>query len=177
MLTALCVSTFISGCKDDHDHDHEQELITTLTMTFVSGSDTAVFQFRDLDGDGGLPPVISVEPLAANTTYNVSITLLNEAEVPAEDLSDEIRDEGDEHQFFLQTTTGLNLSFAYADTDDDGRPIGLLSTATTGDSGSGQLAVILRHEPDKGATGVTDGDISNAGGETDIEVTFDVTIQ
>ena len=35
----------------------------------------------------------------------------------------------------------------------------------------------LRHEPAKDASGVAAGDITNAGGETDIEVTFDVTVE
>ena len=37
---------------------------------------------------------------------------------------------------------------------------------------SASMTVILRHEPDKAGAGVSDGDITNAGGETDIEVTF-----
>jgi len=53
----------------------------------------------------------------------------------------------------------------------------LANTLTTDAAGSGTITVILRHEPDKGASGVNDGDITNAGGETDIEVTFDVTVQ
>ncbi|HBK71516.1 MAG TPA: type 1 periplasmic binding fold superfamily protein, partial [Flavobacteriaceae bacterium] len=36
---------------------------------------------------------------------------------------------------------------------------------------------ILRHEPNKSASGVSDGDITNAGGETDIEVIFNITVQ
>ena len=37
--------------------------------------------------------------------------------------------------------------------------------------------ITLRHEPAKTATGVSGGDITNAGGETDIEVVFDVTVE
>ena len=37
---------------------------------------------------------------------------------------------------------------------------------------SATMTVILRHEPNKAGAGVSDGDITNAGGETDIEVTF-----
>ena len=36
---------------------------------------------------------------------------------------------------------------------------------------------MLRHEPDKSAAGVSSGDITNAGGETDIEVSFNVIIE
>ena len=50
-------------------------------------------------------------------------------------------------------------------------------TATTGDASSGDVTVILRHEPDKEADGVSDGDVTNAGGETDVEVTFDADVE
>ena len=89
----------------------------------------------------------------------------------------EIEEEGDVHQFFFQPEAGLFLSFDYTDTDSEGYPVGLLSTAQTGFARVGALTVTLRHEPDKHAAGVEDGDITNAGGETDIEVTFDVVIQ
>jgi len=39
------------------------------------------------------------------------------------------------------------------------------------------VTITLRHEPAKDATGVSDGDITNAGGETDISVNFPVEIQ
>ncbi len=45
-------------------------------------------------------------------------------------------------------------------------------TLTTGVAGTGTLTFTLRHEPTKPNTGLSD-----AGGETDITVTFDVTIQ
>jgi hypothetical protein len=35
----------------------------------------------------------------------------------------------------------------------------------------------LRHEPNKDALNVASGEITNAGGETDIEVSFPVTIK
>ena len=50
-------------------------------------------------------------------------------------------------------------------------------TLTTGDAASGNITIILRHEPVKDAEGVSDGDITNAGGETDISVTFPVVVQ
>ena len=68
---------------------------------------------------------------------------------------------------------GHHTDLSYADTDANGAPIGLETTMTTGDAATGKLQVTLRHEPDKGATGVAQGDITNAGGETDIQVEFD----
>jgi hypothetical protein len=71
----------------------------------------------------------------------------------------------------------LNLSVAYSDTDNQGNPIGIETLMTTGDPSSGTLNVTLRHEPDKNAENVSAGDISNAGGSTDIEADFDVRIE
>jgi hypothetical protein len=39
------------------------------------------------------------------------------------------------------------------------------------------LKITLRHEPNKKASGVVGGSITNAGGETDIEVSFDVEVK
>jgi hypothetical protein len=61
--------------------------------------------------------------------------------------------------------------------DANGNPVGVTFDLTTGDAGNEQFTVILRHEPNKSASGVSDGDISNAGGETDIEVVFDIHIE
>ena len=67
--------------------------------------------------------------------------------------------------------------FAYSDQDNDGNPLGLLFELTTGDAGNESYTITLRHEPDKTAAGVSGGDITNAGGETDIEVVFDVVVE
>ena len=48
------------------------------------------------------------------------------------------------------------------DMDANGKPIGLATTITTIDSGSGILNIVLRHEPNKDGTGVLSGDITNA---------------
>ena len=45
-----------------------------------------------------------------------------------------------------------------------------MSQWSTNAAGSGELQVVLRHEPDKFGANVSAGDITNAGGETDIEV-------
>ena len=170
---------FLTSCEKDPDPVNEEEVITTLTMTWTpdGGGTPIVFQFRDVDGEGGMDPVLTTAPLAANTTYNVSLELLNETEDPAEDITEEVEEEGAEHQFFFAVTQGINLTFSYLDTDTNGAPIGLETQMNTGDASTGALQVTLRHEPDKGAAGVAQGDITNAGGETDIQVEFDLVIQ
>ncbi len=173
LATALLL---VTGCKKDDPEPPEEEIITTLIYTLVpnNGGATATFRFLDLDDGSG--PVITNGTLEANTTYTGSIELLNEQESPAEDITEEIMLEDEEHQFFFESGVA-GLSVAYADTDGDGNPLGLTSTVTTGAAASGALKITLRHEPDKNADGVSDGNITNAGGETDIEVTFNVDVQ
>lgn len=176
-LLAAVSMLFQSCSKDDPEEPNEQEVITTLTMVLSDGATTKTFQFRDEDGDGGMIPDISADALDANTTYNYTVTLLNETESPAENVTTEIQEEDDEHQFFFLIEGTLNVTHTYGDTDDDGNPIGLSGTVVTGAASAGEFTVVLRHEPDKNAANVSDGDIANAGGETDIEVDFSVTIQ
>ncbi|WP_299335194.1 type 1 periplasmic binding fold superfamily protein [uncultured Psychroserpens sp.] len=183
LIFTLCVLPFAVSCSDDDDTPppvNEEEVITTLTATLTpAGGGTAItLQTRDLDGDGPDAPVVTVSgPLAAGTTYNGSLELLNETESPAESINVEIEEEDDEHQFFFQATNSI-ATFAYVDFDGDGNPVGLEFTLTTAaTTGTGNVTITLRHEPAKDAAGVSDGDISNAGGETDIEATFAVVVQ
>lgn len=183
-VSILFLSTFIFiACSNDDDNPlpvNEEEVITTLTATLtpVGGGATITLQTRDLDGDGPNPPVIAVSgPLAVNKTYNGSLILLNETESPAELINAEIEEEDEEHQFFFQATNGI-ATFNYLDFDGDGNPVGLEFTLTTSaNAGSGSITITLRHEASKDAAGVSDGDIANAGGETDIQAIFAVTVQ
>jgi hypothetical protein len=182
-LSILFLSTLVFlGCSNDDNPIpvNEEEVITTLTavLTPVGGGTAVTLQTRDLDGDGPNAPTITVSgPLAVNTVYNGNLTLLNETESPAELKNTEIEEESNEHQFFFEVTNNIG-SFAYSDTDGNGNPLGLEFTfTTTANTGSGNMTITLRHEPNKTAAGVAEGDITNAGGETDIEGTFSVTVQ
>jgi len=165
---------------DDHDHDHDEEVITTFTYTLTpeDGFAPIFLYFQDLDGDGGDDPKVEVQGgnFKANTTYNGVIELLNEDEDPAHDVSEEVKEEGAEHQFFFSSSvSGFEVS--YDDVDENGNPLGLETTLKTGEAGSGTFTATLRHEPDKTASGVKEGRIENAGGETDIEVTFNIEVE
>ncbi len=181
LLAFLFIATLVfTGCSDDDvpelpDLINEEEVITTMTITLtpVGGGTAVTLQTRDLDGDGPNAPVVTMgSVLAENTTYTGSIVLLNETETPAEDITEEIEEEDEEHQFFF-VATGVNGTFAYTDTDENGNPVGLNFTLTTTTASTGSLTFILKHEPTK----PNNGSATDAGGETDIETTFDVTIQ
>lgn len=177
LLAVLFISALaFTGCsEDDHDHDddhdHEEEVITTLTYTLTSGNSTVTLVYDDPDGDGSAAPTWTVSgPLAASTTYTGVIKLENKTEDPAEDITPEIIAEGDEHEFFYTNDAGLTVT----KTDTDGtNPIGVETTLVTGAAGSGTLTIVLKHEPTK----PNDGTATGAGGSTDIEVTFNVTVQ
>ncbi len=169
----------LASCnKDEPVIEEPVELITTLiyTLTPTDGGSPVEFRFTDIDGDGGDAPTITTENLASNTTYTGSISLLNESESPAEDIAEEVAEEDDEHQMFF-AVSGADLTVSYNDTDGDGNPLGLATSLVTQAAGSGTLTITLRHEPNKDGVGVSEGDITNAGGETDIEVAFPVTIE
>ena len=170
----------ISACdNDDPEPVNEEELITTVRVTFTpsTGGSAITATFQDLDGPGGGAPIITNPSLASNTTYSVSVQFLNETESPAENITEEVEEEAEEHQVFFEIGSGLNLTYTYGDTDGNGDPIGLAGTAITTDASTGTMSVILVHEPNKSASGVSAGDPTNAGGEEDVRVSFTVTIQ
>ena len=175
---AILAGSFLASCSSDDNSPeeiNEEETITTMTVTLTpDGGGTAIeLQTRDLDGDGPNPPVITVSGnLAASTTYNGSIELLNETETPAEDITEEVAEEDDEHQFIFETS-GSIASVSYSDEDGDGNPVGLAFALTTDTAGSATFTVILRHEPKKPNNGTKE----DAGGETDITQTFNLTVE
>tara|TARA_B110000238_G_scaffold153767_1_gene166105 strand:+ start:694 stop:1239 length:546 start_codon:yes stop_codon:yes gene_type:complete len=175
---ALLASTLIfASCSDDDDNTpdpvNDEEVITTLTVKLDSGSDTVVMQYQDLDGDGSNAAVVTVSgSLNANTIYDGSIVLLNETEDPAENITEEVEEEDLDHQFFYTVGSGLNVTTDYADADSMGNPLGLSFILTTSEASSGALTFTLRHEPNKPNDG-----LETAGGETDIDVTFDVIVE
>lgn len=175
----------IMGCKPDEEDDinapapvNEEEVITTMILSFTGQGSAAdkELRFTDADGDGGGAPVFDLDTLQAGSNYNVSLILLNATADPVDTISNEVLNEGVDHQFFFQPT-GANIAFAYTDADTNGAPIGLSTTASTTAASAGTLKVTLRHQPDKSAVGVNGGDLTNAGGETDIEVIFPIVIE
>ncbi|MEN8857500.1 MAG: type 1 periplasmic binding fold superfamily protein [Flavobacteriaceae bacterium] len=171
----------VLSCNDNDDPIiiNEEEVITTVTATLtpVGGGTIITLQSRDLDGDGPNDPVITISGnLAPNTTYSGAIEVLNETVTPAENITEEVEEEGDEHQFFFTPTNNV-VTVAYADMDINGDPIGIEFTLRTTNASSGNLTVTLIHEPNKNAAGVSSGDITNAGGETDAEATFAIGVQ
>ena len=171
----LGIATLIS-CNNDDDPVNEEEVITTVTTTLTNGSNVITLKSRDLDGDGPNAPLVTVSGnLKTNTVYSGAVSFFNETVTPAEDITVEVEEEGSAHQLFFQAPSALG-TFVYNDTDKNGKPIGLEFTLTTSGATTGNLLLTLRHEPNKSASGVASGDITNAGGETDVAVTYPLVV-
>jgi len=164
------------GCSDDDTPVviNEEEVITTVILTLTPESgDQVVLTTQDLDGDGPDEPVtIITGSFNENTQYQGAVRFLNETETPAEEITNEVIEEADEHQVFYTVSNGLNITTTYQDEDSNGNPLGVSIILETGAVSEGNLTVTLRHEPVKPNDG-----LDSAGGETDITTTFDVTIE
>ncbi len=171
-------------------NDNEAELITVLNMTFINQTtqDTTTAVFSDSDGPGGNPPIITPIILhysGDDVVYKAEIEVLDTSNPnDIDNITLEIEEEADAHQFFYipNTEAAQIVDISYdpqAETDSNANPIGISTLwNVSGISSDGEsVTIILRHQPNKNAAGVTDGDVTNAGGETDIEVTFQLQVQ
>jgi hypothetical protein len=192
ILISFAVITF-TACDDDEAPEEEnvEEVITTVILEFTpeGGGDAVTAQFLDPDGDGPDAPEVDNIVLAANTTYDLEISFLNELDPDdVEDITEEIAEEDEEHMIFFSWDNGLFTSpegdgnfdartddetdVNYNDSDDNDNPLGLETSWTTGDAAEGDFRVVLKHQPDikSETTDVTDG-------ETDIDVQFELVIE
>ena len=173
IITILLVLS--TSCKKDEHNHSDHESINRIIYELKSGTEIVSLSFNDPDGDGGIDPVIIGGTLKTNTAYMGSIKLYTLHDTHYDDLTSEILSEGDKHQFFFSSTI-VGVAVSYDDKDSTNNPIGLSNKLQTGVAGTGVLKVTLKHEPNKSAAGVSSGDITNAGGETDAEISFPISV-
>jgi hypothetical protein len=164
-IASLLAITNQSCSKHDHD---EEELITTVKLSFqnTSTGTTSTFTFADPDGDGGNgPTTFDTIKLSANTSYKMSVALLNESVSPSVNLTDEIVTEANDHQLYYEASTNLNIGVTNLNKDNNNLPLGITADAATLAASNGRLQVILKHKPGIKAAGDT-----KAVGDTDIEL-------
>jgi hypothetical protein len=179
--TALLAGLLVVGCKkddkhaeDNHEHD-ESELITSVQLNFstklASGKDsTFTVLFDDPDGTGGNKPTsFDTIRFATNKTYTCDLILLDKSKNPVDTISNEVKEEADEHLFFF-TPSNSDLSVTINDLDTKGLPLGLKTSWLPKKATNGTVQVKLMHQP-----GVKDGNSQK--GETDIEVNFPLVIK
>lgn len=170
----LGATVFFSACQsDDPQPVNEEELITTVKIVLTPTEGEALeLKFVDLDGDGSGVPVVTPEvaQLSAGLSYAASITFLNESGTTPENITAEIEEESNDHLICFEVTA-TDIAVGYNDEDGNGKPIGLSTTWTAGESGTaGNIKVVLRHQPGS-KTGECPGS-----GDTDVEVVFPIQV-
>jgi hypothetical protein len=191
IVIALGVLLFVSGCEvEDPVREDVPELITKVTLTFTPAvGDPVLVTATDPDGEGVQDVQVDSDiKLEAKKSYSLSVTLANGLVKPSDpqyDVTEEVKEEGDEHIFFFSWTSDIfsdpsgngNIdsrtdAVNYEDEDINGLPIGLATFWTAGVASAGDLRILLKHQPDlKSAT-------SESGlGETDLDITFRVKVQ
>lgn len=179
---ALLTGLLVVSCKkdtttpeDNHEHD-ESELITSVQLNFsgkgISGADTTfTVLFDDPDGTGGnKPTAFDTIRLAANKTYSCDLILLDKSKNPVDTISNEVKEEADDHLFFFTPSNKNALSVSINDKDSKGRNLGLKTSWVTTSAATATVKVKLMHQP-----GVKDG--TSATGDTDVEVDFPLVIK
>jgi hypothetical protein len=200
-ILLLAISLFLSSCsKDDPKKEDTPELITKATLVFTpsDGSAAVTVSATDPDGEGVKPLAVDgAINLAKGKTYVMAIELINglaKPTDPAYDVTEEVREEGIEHQFFFAWTNNVfsnpsgngNIDNrtdpvlyegGQNDTSKDanGRNLGLVTTWTTANSSisGGTFRVLLKHQPNNLKSDTSD----SATGETDLDITFPINIQ
>lgn len=178
---AALAAVSLTSCKKDKDDvvtpakPNENEVITTFKIVMTQADQpafTSVFVWRDIDGSM-IPTSFDTIRLSPNKTYNTSFIILDETKNPVDSTSNEVKEEGTDHQFFFKSLLGLNLTTTYADKDANMVPIGLKTVVKTGAASKGNWNIILKHQPEvKPKSGM--GDESK--GSVDINLTFPVKI-
>jgi len=169
---------FMTSCTDDDPVTiiNEEELITTVELELTNSTDATnvvLFKSVDIDGEGPDDPVITITgTVNTNSAYLGEVRFLNESIAPSEDITEEVIEESNEHEVFYITSVN-ELTITKTDVDNNGNPLGVVTSFQTGAVGTGTLTVVLRHEPTK----PNDNTLSGAGGETDAEVTFTFEVE
>lgn len=174
LTLALFAFTF-SACEDDqHDHGNDSELITTVTLTLTpAGGGTPVTgSWRDIDGTGGASPVISGLTLVAGTTYEGTISFLDESKSPVFNITEEVLDEAEEHQVFYTFSPSGSVTVTILDKDSGNLPLGLSARFVVSGSSAASLSLNIKLSHFDGGTknGTTPSD------ENDVNVDIPVTV-
>lgn len=191
LLFAITALLAFASCKsEDPEEENEGELITDVILRFTeidaaAGPGTP-FEVKASDPQGlqsGTTPTIETINLAPGKLYRLEIRLLNSIE--GEEITEEIEEEMEEHQFFFLGTAFAGSPIAqyeYLDADADGNPVGLEGLVQVSGSPATNNAIfrlVLRHDLDKNFPGANNPHWQNftqAGGETDLDISFPLVL-
>ena len=193
-LFAFVASVLFACDPDDPEKEDAPELITRVTLIFTPTDGNAAIEVSASDPDGeGVADILADNDivLSGNKTYDLTVSLFNDlagVNSPDYNIGNEVEEEGDEHLLLFGWMEGLfstpsgngNVDnrtdpVSYTDTDSKNLPLGLTTRWTTTAAGlpaAGTFRVILKHQPGQ-KTAIS----GNSVGETDLDVTFTITVQ
>lgn len=191
LLLGMMIFSFSSCVSDDPVKEKEQELITDITLTFteVNASGQEIGQpvsFKASNPEGlelGNNPTIETVNLTIGKRYLLKLELKNSIE--NEDITEEILEEANEHQFYFLGTAFVGtpiLTYTYADQDQNGNPLGIsgfVKVSETPAINNAQIRIVLRHDLNKSFQGANNPNWENfvqAGGETDLDISFPLVL-
>jgi hypothetical protein len=183
LLFALGIGITLSSCnKDDDDvanpeNPNDNELITTVQIVLTdtaNSSDQIKVSFSQMPAQRiAVTPYVETMQLKANSVYYAEVLLLDETKNPVDTISNEVREEGNEHQLFYKVEYA-DLTIDYNDADDNGVPIGLNTLFKTGETSTGVLRITLKHQGDEKPKSGSGNELL---GSTDVDVAFNVEIE
>lgn len=187
-LFAVLTLGFFSCESEEPVEENEGEVITDVILNFqeVDANNNPVgnpFSFKASDSQGivvGGSPSIETITLTKGKKYSMRIEVLNSIE--GEDITQEILEEADEHQFFFLGSAFTNNILSIAYNDEGGIKLGvktLLTVSSSPGTNNTSMQVILRHDLDKNFPGATNPNFANyiqAGGESDLDITFPIIL-
>lgn len=151
---AVAILLILQSCKKETQpaEENENELITTIQieLTKRNTNQTETFIWEDADGPGGELPIIDTIRLDDNSEYDATVTFWNKTVTPAENITEEVRAESENHRIYFQPSASSGVTIDGFDNDTNGMPLGTSSVWTTGTISNGTLLVVLRHYPEGG---------------------------
>ncbi|WP_111669992.1 hypothetical protein [Algoriphagus litoralis] len=187
-LFGVLAMGFASCDSDDPTPENDGEVITDVTLNFqeldASGNPVGLItSFSASDPEGievGATPTIETVSLTRGKKYRMTIEVYNG--IADEDITEEVLEEADEHQFFFLGSAFSSNILTIAYDDPSGELIGLQNTLNVSSSpgtNNTSMQVVLRHDLDKNFPGATNPNFTNyvqAGGESDLDITFPIVI-
>jgi len=178
-IAAIFCITLITSCNNDDDNPdpvNEVELITNVTLTFTNNANSAdVVVMKNIapDGQEGAFTNTVNGTFTAGQSYSLDLEITNESDPSDVDdiLNDDIIPEGDEHFFKYNNSLGMGMIRDASDlAGANGTRLGVSTTWTSGAAGTGNLQIILVHQPETADDSNQFG--STTGGEEDFNITF-----
>ena len=187
------LTLIFSSCeKDDPVPEIDQAVITNITLRFTEVNelnqpiDGSSFEVEAEDAQGislgDSPEIETISALLPGKKYLLELDLFNS--IATENITEEIAEDDEEHQFYFLGTSLVGeaafLTYTYIDMDGNDNPVGLQGYVTVKETmpvNNGTFRVILRHDLNKEFSGANNPNFSTfeqAGGESDLDITFQV---